>query len=270
MPVEVTAPRSVTTHPYAEEGSERMADGTVETREGAEVFLHAQQLEREIREGHPELFPAFESAVDTLTQLSWFQGDRQNEEHVQLYETACHWKAAYFHLHVASECCSSLWKAQEGDDHELWEKLLWHMSELERHKPFFTSDMEVRSLQFQNTIRVWRIINDHLYYGGEAVAAIEQGFSPFNIQKLRGEIVALYGGSLFLGDAYPLQRQRAQVLKDFWVTRIQAVFGHQTGFSPTSTILTPSAEISPTPTDPLSNGSVLAPAAPLDTAANRS
>ncbi len=190
------------------------------------LLEEAEQLKREVQQGHPELFPKLEHAIDMLTQQSWFTSGDRTAQCTELYETVLHWKTVYFHLHLAEKRSAELKALQEGDDGPLWEELQRHLSELEPLHQFFVPDMEIRYRQLQVEARVWQQINGHLYYGGEAMAVVQERFSPPDIRKLRGEVLALWESHILL-NACPLQRHRAEALKDFWIQKVQRVFAHR-------------------------------------------
>jgi hypothetical protein len=198
---------------------------SVEVQEGEELLQRAQQLRMEVQRGHGERFPELERAVDALTQLSWFTRGERSEECRQLYETTSAWKKTYFHLYLADKCCEALRATQEGDDHHLWGELQRHLSELAPLQPSFAPDMEERYQGLCTTAHKWKEINDRLYYGGEAMAIIRQGFSPPAIRNLMGQVRALRESNLLYA-AYPLQIQRAQALTRFWIEKVQMVFDH--------------------------------------------
>ncbi|MFH1444011.1 MAG: hypothetical protein ABIG34_01320 [Candidatus Peregrinibacteria bacterium] len=190
------------------------------------LLVEAEQLREDVQQGHCEQFPKLEHAIDILTQQSWFMSEDRTAQCTELYETVLRWKTIYFHLHLAEESCTELKTLEEGDDGPLWEELRQHFFELEPLHQHFTPDMEIRYRQLQVEAHVWQQINGHLYYGGEAMAIVQERFSPPDIQKLRGEVIALWESHILL-NAYPLQLRRAEALRDFWVQKIRNVFAHR-------------------------------------------
>lgn len=243
-----------------------MAEAALETREASPIqhtstapdiseaparfeaeLRHAEELKMAIGQSPQDQlgqFDVFRDAVEALMQQSWFSVEEQptlQQRIAALYQTALRWKQIYEHLHFADERRERLMAKEEPGrtsldilEHQIWEEFQQHVAALAPHEAFFTPDMEVRYRQLCATIRVWQTINDHLYYGGEAMAVIQTHFSPPNIQKLRGEVMALKESSLLFA-AYPLQIRRADALIQFCVENVRKVFDHATSFSESQT-----------------------------------
>jgi hypothetical protein len=206
-----------------------------------ESLCRVQQLAAEVRQGHGEKFDDLERAVSTITESSWYTADDLPPEFMALQREVSRWGAAYYHLYLADQRFDELEKMQEGDDHWRFEDLWNHYTALMPLQPFFTPDMRVRYERLCAAVPQWKEIHDHLYYGGEAMAIIQDRFSPPDIRKLYTQVLALEKSSLQHA-AYPLQRQRISALMQFWFDNIRQVFCHGTPLPDRTTPYQPSPQ----------------------------
>lgn len=205
---------------------------------------HAEELKTAIEQSsHAQLgqFDVFRDAVEALMQQSWFDPNEQlalQQRLAALYQTALHWKTIYEHLHYADQRRELLMTEEEPGrtplvdlEHQVWTELQEHVAALAAHEAFFTPDTQIRHLQLRHTVEVWNVIYAALHYGEEAMAVLRERFSPEDIRKLRSQVLTLEEDLPF--STHPLQRRRADALREFCVHRIRRVFGHDTFFSPT-------------------------------------